>query len=79
MIEQQLCSPEVFSIKNGNRWIINYEELELAIIKAVNELPDDKPLPPPYKKDKKVRIFANPVNIKMSLLKLQLLSRTQHN
>ena len=64
MIEQQLCSPEVFSIKNGKRWIINYDEFEIAIIKAVNELPDDKPLPHPYKKDKKVRIFASPVNIK---------------
>ena len=64
MIEQQLHSPEVFSIKNGNRWIINYDELELAVLKAVNDLPDGKPLPRLYKKDKKVRIFSNPVNIK---------------
>ena len=63
MIEQQLCSPEVFSIKNGKRWIINYDELELATLKAVNNLPEGKRPPPTYKKKTKAKLDIKPVHI----------------
>ncbi len=41
IITNALESGEVFYIRNGKRWIINYDELEIAVLKAVNELPEN--------------------------------------
>jgi hypothetical protein len=55
----------VFSVKNGNRQIINYDEFEAAVIQAVQLLPTDKPLPPVYKRDIRLEIRTKPIHIPM--------------
>ena len=51
------------SIKNGKRWIINYDEFEIAILKAVNNLPEGKRPPPTYKKKTKAKLDIKPDHI----------------
>ena len=40
MAEKTFQSDNVFKVKNGHRWIINYDQLEAGVFKMIGDMPN---------------------------------------